>query len=338
MKKTLLSLALFAISSLSAFSQAVMDYTPTVVEKFGQMVWDSESDEMISQLYVRLQFPGDVWWIPSAATYATLLDADGNVCTNWKTTGWSGPSSDYSQALITVDGLNQYEDKDYTLVIPEGLYGDGDWYANRAQGPNTLAGRACEEFRIDFNIHQMLGCPREDKTVYDFIPTLVKSERVVITDKGTKIPEIQLTFTTDEKYYVNEASDWRHYVETPVVEGEEPGMDEEQPETVLEQIDDNTFMLHVRKIDFTSTGVFKACFYQALFGNELWAQEDYYEGRSNPTVKYEFLADGTTGVSSVVVDETGAKAPVYNINGVKMGNGKLPAGIYIKGGKKFSVK
>lgn len=46
--------------------------------------------------------------------------------------------------------------------------------------------------------------------------------------------------------------------------------------------------------------------------------------------------NGTTNISNITNDEN-ANAPVYNIQGMRMGK-NLPKGIYIKSGKKFVVK
>lgn len=46
--------------------------------------------------------------------------------------------------------------------------------------------------------------------------------------------------------------------------------------------------------------------------------------------------NGTTNISNIISDEN-ANAPVYNIQGMRMGK-NLPKGIYIKNGKKFVVK
>ena len=46
-------------------------------------------------------------------------------------------------------------------------------------------------------------------------------------------------------------------------------------------------------------------------------------------------------INGVVVDgdDTGKNAPIYNLQGMKMQNAdNLPAGIYIKNGKKFIIK
>lgn len=50
------------------------------------------------------------------------------------------------------------------------------------------------------------------------------------------------------------------------------------------------------------------------------------------------IDDVTTGVDAVSDDSGTTDAQVYNLMGVKMNSGNLPAGIYIRGGKKFIVR
>lgn len=55
------------------------------------------------------------------------------------------------------------------------------------------------------------------------------------------------------------------------------------------------------------------------------------------TVTVRATASSTTGIFGI--EDVDAKAPVFTINGVSAGNyGKLPAGIYVRNGKKFVVK
>lgn len=53
-----------------------------------------------------------------------------------------------------------------------------------------------------------------------------------------------------------------------------------------------------------------------------------------------FLFDGSTvtGISTISTKTNDVNAPVYTLSGVRMSSSKLPAGVYIKSGKKFIVK
>ncbi|GEM_PF-1114636 len=53
-----------------------------------------------------------------------------------------------------------------------------------------------------------------------------------------------------------------------------------------------------------------------------------------------FLFDGgtLTGISTISTKTNDVNAPVYTLSGVRMSGSQLPAGVYIKGGKKFIVK
>ena len=64
-----------------------------------------------------------------------------------------------------IRGISQYEDADYTLVIPEDLLGNTKWNSNSYE-----VGRSNPELRYEFNVWELAGKPREDKTTYDFNP------------------------------------------------------------------------------------------------------------------------------------------------------------------------
>ena len=58
-----------------------------------------------------------------------------------------------------------------------------------------------------------------------------------------------------------------------------------------------------------------------------------------PQLTIVYTKKETTGVENVEVSVAANKdAHVYNLQGVRMNAENLPAGIYIKGGKKFVVK
>ena len=75
----------------------------------------------------------------------------------------------------------------------------------------------------------------------------------------------------------------------------------------------------------------------ATFTNK--AHKAYLALSSSATVK-AFLFDGSTvtGISTISTKTNDVNAPVYTLSGVRMSGNKLPAGVYIKGGKKFIVK
>lgn len=54
------------------------------------------------------------------------------------------------------------------------------------------------------------------------------------------------------------------------------------------------------------------------------------------TVVYKKI--GTTGISEVITKTVNASDAIYNLQGVRMNGKNLPAGIYVKNGKKFIVK
>jgi hypothetical protein len=75
----------------------------------------------------------------------------------------------------------------------------------------------------------------------------------------------------------------------------------------------------------------------AAFTNK--AHKAYLALSSSAAVK-AFLFDGSTvtGISTISTKTNDVNAPVYTLSGVRMSGNKLPAGVYIKGGKKFIVK
>ena len=57
-----------------------------------------------------------------------------------------------------------------------------------------------------------------------------------------------------------------------------------------------------------------------------------------PQLTVVYKKSSATGISEVITEMVNASDAVYNLQGVRMNSKNLPAGIYVKNGKKFIVK
>lgn len=336
MKKILSVLALSAAAA-SASADISYDFTPTVQDIFCQDI--IVNDEHVTQVRIEVKFDDEVWWVSGFSGQCYLLDKNGNKYEEW-TRDFSGPSSDYSKFYFGINGLNKYEDADYTLVIPQGLMGNPVWQSG---GQNAgSSGRANPELRYEFNAWKLAGEPREDKTVYDFTPTSWSSSLEEVRINGQKTLELQLSLEFPEAIAIHEKIENKWNVAKHNPNASDP-MDEyeHQSDAILrawvDENNPNKAIIGLRGVDLKISVDYRISIWTGGFGTLTWAAEDYCESHASPELVYTVNPKGTSAVENLRDADTGEDA-IFNLQGVRMNAGKLAKGIYIRDGKKFVVK
>ncbi|MBO5444207.1 MAG: hypothetical protein J5995_02495 [Muribaculaceae bacterium] len=303
----------------------VADFVPEVQNMFYQEVYDQELDDFTSQVRIEVKFDEDVWWVSGASKNCYLLDKDGKVYEDWKR-DFAGSGSDYSVFYYCVNGLNKYEDADYTLVIPEGLYGNPAWHGDPTKG------RVNPELRYEFNAWKLAGQPREDKTAYDFMPASSTYELVETRINGKKTLELQLALDFTEPVAIHKSIDDK----CSVRDSEGNSLQEAVLRYWVDETDPNRAYIGLRGVDLKSSVDYTISAWIGAFGTLEWEKEEYCEGHASPQLIYT-VNPKVSAVESVNASDD-SDTPVYNLQGVRMNADKLQKGIYIRGGKKFVVK
>lgn len=331
MKKlsTLAVLLTAAIAAPAAYGAVTTDFVPTLEAKYYQMGYDTSTGEHVPEVLIEVKFDEDVWWRSGFSQQCYLLDSEGNVYENW-IRSFYGAASDYTKFTFGIRGLSQYEDADYTLVIPQDLLGNTEWNTN-----NFESGRSNAELRYDFNMWELAGKPREDKTTYDFNPISdVYSIDEVILSGGKKSYVFNLHLDFEEpvaihKDFNNKSSVWDakdNYLSTAILEAK---VSESNP---------NRVTICFKNVSLKIDADYRISIWTGSFGTLEWNENDYCEGRSNTPLEYIVNPSKaeTNGVSDVSVDKE--DGPVFNLQGIRVDADNLPQGMYIRNGKKFIVK
>lgn len=332
MKKMFTMVAVAAMTALGVSAQQKApeisyDFVPEVQSMVFQEIPDSETGALVSQVRIDVKFSEDVWWVQGVSSYCYVLDSKGEKV-EW-TPDFSGPSSDYSMFYFGVNGLNKYVDEDYTLVIPEGVFGNTAWYSDAA------GSQANPELKYEFNVWKLAGCPRENHTVYDFNPTEYAVSLEEVRINGQRQLELQLSLEFPEAVAISD--EFRNKWSVYSVGGEEESyMSEAVVRAWVPEDNASKVIVGLRGVDLKNKGKYRISIWSGAFGTLEWAAEDYCEGRSNSPLEYIMDSD-TSGVMNVEMTEN-ADAPVFNMQGVRMNAESLLKGIYIRDGKKFVVK
>lgn len=328
--KKIFTIGLLAASAVTAaFAQdgVVKDFNPEISEFYYQMGYDTSTGESVPEVRIVVRFDEDVWWRAGYSKQCYLLDADNLVYGEW-TPDFFGLASDYTQLSFGVRGLSPYVDADYTLVIPEDLLGNTTWNTN---GYET--GRSNPELRYEFNMWELAGRPREDKTVYDFEPVAgMHSVEEVRLSSGQRALELQLPLDFPEPVAIYKKVLDKCNASDP--EGNR--IEDKNLRFFVAEDNPNRVIVGLRGIDMDKSVDYTISIWSGSFGTLEWESEDYYEGRSNSPLEY-VVNPATTAVKTVIVEDS-ADAPVYNLFGVKMNGRDLDKGVYIRNGEKFVVK
>lgn len=303
----------------------VYDFKPVSTSMMYQQTWDSDKDQNVNEVRIDLYFNTDVYWSSGLATQCSLLDANGVPYAGEWWLDYGGPSSDYTVMYLCVRGLSQYVDADYTLVVPENLIGDLNWYYD-APGARTNP-----ELRYEFNEWKLAGCPRENFTTYDFAPISDSYSVEEVRINGTKQLELQLVLDFPEAVAIY--SDVKNKMSVWSAEGEY--LQAAVLRTWVDESNPNKVIVGLRGVDLKNPNDYTISIWEGAFGTLEWAAEDYCESRANPALKYE-VSTGTTGVDTVGIGN--AANAVYNLQGVRVDSDKLSKGIYVRDGKKVVVK
>lgn len=304
--------------------EVVYDFVPEVQSMIFQETWDSDKDEMVTEVRIDVKFSSDVWWISGFSSQCYLLDSNGEKYEGWWP-DFSGPASDYSMLYLGVRGLNQYEDADYTLVIPQGLLGDDNWYSD------LPGARSNPELRYEFNPWKLAGCPRENFTVYDFKPVSAWYDVEEARINGQKQLELQLNLEFPEAVAVYE----KYNNKISVYDGEGNYIQNAVVRVVIDEENPTNAMVGIRGVDLKGEYDFSISIWEGTFGTLEWAAEDYCESHASPTLEYRMNNEGAAvGTISEAAEDT----EVYNLQGVRVESDRLAKGIYIRNGKKIIVK
>lgn len=331
MKKfsTLAILLTAVISAPAAYGEVTTDFVPTVEAKFYQMVYDNETEQNVPEVLIEVKFDEDVWWRSGFSQQCYLLDSEGNVYEDWQR-NFYGAASDYTKFVFGIRCVSQYEDANYTLVIPEDLLGNTQWNTNDHE-----VGRSNPELRYEFNVWELAGKPREDKTTYDFNPiSNVYSIDEVILSGGKTSYVFNLHLDFDEpvaihKDFKTKSSVWDAkdaYLQSAILDAK---VSESNP---------NRVTICFKNVSLKIDADYKINIAKGTFGTIEWNENDYCEGRSNTPLEYIVNPSKaeTNGVSDVSVDKE--DGPVFNLQGIEVDATNLPKGLYIRNGKKFMVK
>lgn len=331
MKKlsTLTVLLAAALSAPAAHGAATNDFVPTVEAKFYQMVYDNETEEYVTEVLIEVKFDEDVWWRSGFGQQCYVLDSDGNVYEDWQR-NFYGVASDYTKFGFGIRGISQYEDADYTLVIPENLLGNTKWNSNSYE-----VGRSNPELRYEFNVWELAGKPREDKTSYDFNPIsdVYSIDEVTLSGgKTSYVFNLHLDFEEPvaiHKDFNTKSSVWDandNYLQSAILEAK---VSESNP---------NRVTICFKNVSLKIDADYKINISTGTFGTIEWNENEYCEGRSNTSLEYVVNPSKaeTNGVSDVSIDNV--DGPVFNLQGIEVDADNLPNGMYIRNGKKFIVK
>lgn len=325
--KKFLSLAILGLAASAAVAQTpeyVYDFVPQVQQTIYQQIYDNELDSLVSQVRIDVKFDEDVWWVSGFSGQCYLLDKEGNKYDGWYP-DFSGPASDYSLLYFGVNGLNQYVDADYTLVVPQGLLGNTSWYYD------VDGARSNPELRYDFNVWKLAGCPREDKTAYDFSPVSDSYSVEEVRINGQRTLELQLSLEFPEAVAIY--SEVKNKIS--VYDGEGNYLQEAVVRTFVDEQNPNKAIVGLRGVDLKTANQYTISIWQGAFGTLEWAAEDYCEGQSNPPLKYDVVSGGS-GVEAV--EAVGVRGAMFNLNGMRVDSDRLSKGIYVQDGKKVVVK
>lgn len=334
MKRFFTYAAIAALATLGANAQDtpefVYDFVPEVTAEFVQQIYDNETEEMIPQVMIQVRYDEEVWWVSGVSQYCYILDSEGNKYEDW-TRDFSGPASDYNAFYYGINGISQYVDADYTLVVPQGIFGNTAWNSDIA------GGRSNPELRYEFNAWKLAGCPREDRTVYDFEPEQTSTSVEEVRIGGQRKLELQLALDFSEPVAIYEAIANKWSVSKQISEEEWEKLSDDCLRAWVPEDNPNRVIIGLSGdgVDLRNSVNYNISVWSGAFGTLEWASEQYCEGRSNSPLDY-IVNPVETGVGEITADST--DAPVFNLQGVRVNPAALEKGIHIRDGKKFIVR
>lgn len=205
-------------------------------------------------------------------------------------------------APITVNG-------EYTMTLPQGMFGDADYIADWTKGHANAA--ATYTFTVTG------GAAQKEPMKYDLVPTVTPADGDQIEINTT----VMITFvfpegtvpTTDDARASLKCQTANYFDTAYFLKGEANG----------------TYVLKFGTIPFRE-GTYTMTIAEGTF-------VDADEAHANPELNYSWnITD--TGIESIFTDEA-IEGGVYNLNGVYVGESleNLPAGIYVVKGHKVAV-
>lgn len=349
-------LTLAAISLLSATSMIARE--PTIIPDFqpeikvsGEMMSNQfntiptfPKDTVISNLIVSLTFPGTyATWAINSADYVKVYNKAGEEVTPPKFE--IGRPSDAGWNVITFNfyGWDQCDpNTDFTVKAAEGIIGDRAWKNDEdVQHVNPA-------FDVSFNVWEVFGKPRPNNTTYDFIPEISAGERQEKRVHGKPQNQIIFTFTFPEDAYllndqINSNCQLIGYDEEVSVKDPNEKIDKWYSTDLIKfsvsKDNPKVVELLITDLDIDRDQEYKFVIGKGLIGNKTWMDEDQCEGKTMPETEFEFNPINMcyVGVSEIGMDSA-EDSPVYNLQGIRVDATSLPAGIYVKNGKKFVIR
>ncbi|MCM1006217.1 MAG: hypothetical protein NC402_07980 [Prevotella sp.] len=269
---------------------------------------ENESSVNIAENPLAISFTanGELSYYPSVKASLTSEDAQYNGTVVIASAATAEGITTFTLALdtpVTVNG-------DYTLTLPEGIFGDADYLAN------WTTGHASKAFTSTFTVTG--GEQQAEPAKYDLMPTLnpESGSQLVINE------EVKITFTfpagttptNDSPRASMKCPDANYFATAIFQKGETDG-------SFYLRYGTNPKRIGTYTIDIPE-GLF--------FNKEMNSYNPAF------TITYNIT---DTAIDSIISDEN-ADVEIFNLNGVYVGKNinELPAGIYLTKGKKVIVK
>lgn len=270
-----------------------------------------------------LRYPSPMMINEDIDIKTSIRDAEGAIVER-ATIKWAVDDADPCLVEARVRYLNFNSDIDYTLYIGKGSLGDTEW------GESSYGeGRANPEMML------LLNPVNPQLPAYDFVPTPSDPICQQIDKDGASVWQVRIDVKfPSEVWWVSGVSRFCQLADN------EGNPVEWTPDFSSPDADYTTFYFGINGLDIMTDKEYTLTVPAGAFGNATW-NENNQTGNANPELSYTFnpwLLAGKPGGVATVTDACDADAPVYNLQGIRVTGTSLPAGIYIRGGKKFVVR
>lgn len=245
---------------------------------------------------------------------AVFTSADGNfkaeapIIFNMESEGWAGTFTQFKLIFPETPEANG----EYTITIPKGSIGDANWMLD----PET--GHCNDEVVLTYIFE---GFKEVSSTIYDILPVAVDPADETSSHDLSKI--------------VIEFPEGTEYVEGSPITLSNPELRFSAQATV-EKGSDNSFILRFSPVP-TEDGVYYLFIDRGVFGDAEYVA-DNLKGHANDNINLSWTLSEFTGAAGINAELTSEE--IFNLQGVRVANSieNLPAGIYIRDGKKIVVK
>lgn len=227
-------------------------------------------------------------------------------------------------AYLTITAALE-ENVPYTLIMPQGTYGDIDWADS-----NYEEGHSNPALSLPVVVEAPLAPVEFD---------LELSTKVELSETDGKFTKATVTFTAEEEEYI--AYDDMALEDAVLLDAEGKEVDAMITPGILPGAYNSVKL--VVTYDFEANTKYTLVVAEGTFGDEEWEYEDFMTGHANAPIMVE-IDTTQSGVENVLAGDD-VKVDVYNLQGVMLVKDAdaaaikaLPAGLYIIGGQKVAVK